>query len=304
MLIKDTYLDEETSLILSSLDQTLKKFWSTKELRKYRTGDFSQARVLANSLAELEMFRYMIEATPRTAAEMHMLVGANLLPGILSSTLLALRAITDNVVREEIALKSPRAAISSFNIVPAADEADYVIVGESLARRDDVLLSVMESLDPTMKLCKVTFKRSQLSPWNRDELGLGVASQLVGHAEEALRMTIEYSRVRKAFDRPIGSFQAIKHRLVDDAISLELVKSLVLKATEDKSMTEAALFLAMKKVPKIITDSIQTYGGMGFTDDVDLHLHLRRALTLTKIAEPMVGKILDNFRMQHKYDIH
>jgi alkylation response protein AidB-like acyl-CoA dehydrogenase len=123
-----------------------------------------------------------------------------------------------------------------------------------------------------------------------------VAFEQVGGSEACLHMARDYAMERFAFGRPIASFQAIKHKLADVYVALELARSnayygawalsdggseLPLAAAAARVSATEAYHLASK-------ENIQTHGGVGFTWDFDCHLYYRRAkhLALTLGAAP------------------
>jgi alkylation response protein AidB-like acyl-CoA dehydrogenase len=98
-------------------------------------------------------------------------------------------------------------------------------------------------------------------------------------------MTVEYAKVRRQFGHPIGSFQAIKHRLADALVDVEAMRSCTYYAawcvaTHD---SEASLAASMAKAwcsdasQRVMASGMQVHGGIGFTWDHDLHLFLKRA---------------------------
>ncbi|RMD82844.1 MAG: acyl-CoA dehydrogenase [Candidatus Dadabacteria bacterium] len=112
-----------------------------------------------------------------------------------------------------------------------------------------------------------------------------LAAEMCGLAGRALEMSVEYAKVREQFGRPIGSFQAIQHKLADMKVGLENARSLVYYAAWalDCGAPDARLAAAMAKAyasdvcPAIIADAVQVHGGIGFTWEHDLHLYLKRA---------------------------
>jgi len=111
---------------------------------------------------------------------------------------------------------------------------------------------------------------------------IALAAECVGGAQACLDMTLEYTGQRVQFDRPIASFQAIKHRCADMFILIEAARSAVYYAAtaapEDK--TEAALIAkayASDAFFKVAGDAIQLHGGIGFTWEYPLHFFFKRA---------------------------
>lgn len=117
-----------------------------------------------------------------------------------------------------------------------------------------------------------------------DDIAVALCAETVGACEAALQMAVEYSKVRVQFDRPIGSFQAIRHKIVDMLHNLELARVGAHYAAwaSDTEDADRAVAAAMAKgfvgeaATMITAESIQVHGGVGFTWDVDCHLHYRR----------------------------
>ncbi len=116
-----------------------------------------------------------------------------------------------------------------------------------------------------------------------------VCCELVGLAEKALEMVVEYLKVRVQFDRPIGVFQALQHRCADLMVGVELAKSLAYYAcyTTEKGLPDGPVALAMAQAycsemaRHTMSEGVQLFGGIGFTWEHDLHLYQRRAISLS-----------------------
>jgi alkylation response protein AidB-like acyl-CoA dehydrogenase len=119
------------------------------------------------------------------------------------------------------------------------------------------------------------------------------AAMLCGVLEAARDMAADYARTRVQFGRPIGAFQAIKHRCADAALAAELCWSQLLYATEALQSGAAdaqfhvlsAKLLAGDEALKAARFNIQAHGGMGFTDDVNAHRLLKRAHVLHQLFD-------------------
>jgi alkylation response protein AidB-like acyl-CoA dehydrogenase len=115
-----------------------------------------------------------------------------------------------------------------------------------------------------------------------------MAFEQVGNAQAALDMACAYARERYAFGRPIGSFQAIKHKLAEVYVALELARSnayygawaLNSEAAELPIAAAVARIAACDAGWLATKENIQTHGGMGFTWAFDCHLFYRRAKLL------------------------
>jgi alkylation response protein AidB-like acyl-CoA dehydrogenase len=117
-----------------------------------------------------------------------------------------------------------------------------------------------------------------------DDVGIALCAESVGACDRALRMATEYAKARVQFGRPIASFQAIKHKIVDMLHQLELARVATHYAAwasdADDPEREAAAAIAKSVVGEaaamITAENIQVHGGVGFTWDVDCHLLFRR----------------------------
>ena len=117
---------------------------------------------------------------------------------------------------------------------------------------------------------------------------VGAAATLLGVMARALEMTLEYVRTRHAFNRPIGAFQALQHRMADMMLKTESTRSAVYRAAWcfDTSDADTALACAAAKAYAgdasrlVCNEAIQMHGGIGFTWELDLHFYFKRAKTL------------------------
>lgn len=119
-----------------------------------------------------------------------------------------------------------------------------------------------------------------------DHAVTGIAVELVGTAQRALDMSVAYAGERTQFGRPIGSFQAVKHKCVDMMVQVECARSLAYYAAwaVSEHAAEARSAVPMAKAycgdmgKSVTSEAIQVHGGVGFTWEHDLHLLHRRAL--------------------------
>ncbi|MBJ7439524.1 MAG: acyl-CoA/acyl-ACP dehydrogenase [Sphingopyxis sp.] len=120
-----------------------------------------------------------------------------------------------------------------------------------------------------------------------DRIAILTAFEQVGGARASLDMAVGYARDRYAFGRAIASFQAIKHKLADVYVALELARSnayygvWALENEDDLPVAASAARLAATEAYSLAAkENIQVHGGMGFTWEADCHLHYRRAREL------------------------
>ena len=112
------------------------------------------------------------------------------------------------------------------------------------------------------------------------------AAEAVGAASAALDLAIQYAKEREQFGRPIGAYQAVQHILAEAHVLRETSWSAVLYAAAalDEEMADAAEATTVAKAyvsraaRTVVESALQVFGGIGFTWEHDLHLHLRRVL--------------------------
>lgn len=118
-----------------------------------------------------------------------------------------------------------------------------------------------------------------------DQAAAAVTAETIGAAEGALRLTVDYARERVQFGSPIGRFQGVKHPLAEMYVDVESFKSLLYYAAWclDHGEPEAARFVSMAKAyageayARIGIDGVQLHGGVGYTWEYDVQLHLKRS---------------------------
>ncbi|MER8046109.1 acyl-CoA dehydrogenase family protein [Streptomyces sp. NPDC094032] len=109
---------------------------------------------------------------------------------------------------------------------------------------------------------------------------VALAAEAVGAARAALDRTVEYVGTREQFGRPVGSFQAVKHRLADLLVQVESARSLTFCAALDDAEPEAgalALAQALDALRAAAAETVQLHGGIGITWEHDAHLYFKRA---------------------------
>ncbi|MFC9493077.1 acyl-CoA dehydrogenase family protein [Streptomyces sp. NPDC056982] len=114
----------------------------------------------------------------------------------------------------------------------------------------------------------------------RDLACTALAAEQTGAATRALADTIQYAKGRVQFGRPIGSFQAVKHRIADLHVQLEAARSLALAAAHSNAaphLAAAAKAACSQAYEHVAGEMIQLHGGIGITWEHEAHRHLKRA---------------------------
>jgi alkylation response protein AidB-like acyl-CoA dehydrogenase len=197
-------------------------------------------------------------------------------------------------------------------LVPFGGVADVMLTAVSVEAGDGVALALVEpvdqgvsrapipGLDPTMRMTSVRLSGVHLGADRIvGDAGCGrpilervlraastaLALQAVGGAGRVLEMAVEYAKVRHQFGKPIGSFQAIKHKCADMMVEYETTRSgacyaawAVATGAPDATMAAAmAKALCTEMFPFVSGEAIQVHGGIGFTWEHDLHFYFKRA---------------------------
>jgi alkylation response protein AidB-like acyl-CoA dehydrogenase len=184
----------------------------------------------------------------------------------------------------DVLLVSARSELGVCLFVVAADSA-------GLTR------TALPVLDPTRPLARLEFDGAAarllgaeghadaVLAHTFDRAILAVAAEALGGADYCMEMSLEYAQNRVAFGRPIGGFQAIKHKLADLYLEIEFARSAVHRAAEAADVDQTKLpELASLALPHCVetfalaaTETIHLHGGIGFTWEHDAHLCFRRA---------------------------
>jgi alkylation response protein AidB-like acyl-CoA dehydrogenase len=119
---------------------------------------------------------------------------------------------------------------------------------------------------------------------------IALSAELLGVMEKAKEITLDYMRIRKQFGKLIGSFQALQHQAANIYIRIEALRSLVFQiaANNDPYRIDPALAIAAKAKASedalaVTQACIQLHGAIGFTDEHDIGLYLKRAMLLSSL---------------------
>ena len=97
-------------------------------------------------------------------------------------------------------------------------------------------------------------------------------------------MTVAYSKERVQFGRQIGSFQALKHRMADMLVLVEMTRSASWAAASGELVTATAAAYCVDALQKVAAETIQLHGGIAITREHDAHLVFKRAHALTQLV--------------------
>ena len=200
---------------------------------------------------------------------------------------------------------APDGASANLALVLARDDADRPVL--ALAELEGVARTAEASIDPSRPSAGFAFDNSPAEPlggededgWSLlrrvlDRAAVLASFEQLGTAQRAFDLTREQILDRHAFGRPIGSFQAIKHRMADLYATLEIARSNCwfaawALANDDPGLALAACTARVAATEACIEASVemvQLFGGAGFTWELDCHLFYRRARNLALALGP------------------
>ena len=158
--------------------------------------------------------------------------------------------------------------------------------------RSELTLRPVAGLDPRMGLFEVTAEAARPSAppqvlttsWSEAVAlaRLALAHELIGASRTMLEMARTHALERVQFGVPIASFQAVRHRLADTLVAIEMAAAVTEAAWLDRTETSALLAKATAgREARVVTKHCQqVLAGIGFTTEHDLHLYVRRVLVL------------------------
>ncbi|MFC0847711.1 acyl-CoA dehydrogenase family protein [Streptomyces noboritoensis] len=188
--------------------------------------------------------------------------GRALLPGPLIATQLA-AGLVEGAAEGATVVTAP-----DGGLVEWLAEADVV-------RGDATGAEPIRSADPLTPLHRLPGGGAGGSP----ERALLTAAEQLGSAGRSTELAAQYAREREQFGQPIGAFQAVKHLCAQMLVRTEVARAAVYAAavTGDPVEIAGAKLLADEAAVRCARDCLQVYGGMGFTWEAEVHLHLKRA---------------------------
>ncbi|HEY9281549.1 MAG TPA: acyl-CoA dehydrogenase [Eoetvoesiella sp.] len=241
-------------------------------LEKIADGSFIIGTAWQHRLGQLEP-EYQANSVPVNDGLIVDAVFTNVMPADGADGWLVVAGVQNEAVLAWIPASQEGVAVQSLKRVDGSSAgtltltACQVSADQVLARGSDVLTCVSTSLD----LARIA-----------------LSAQLLGVARQAFDTTLEYMGVRVQFGKPIGSFQSLQHRMVDAYIQIQLLDYAIAQAIELSTQDSAALAMQASRL-KVRADqaaslvtrlAVQIHGGMGYSDESDVGLGLKRALGL------------------------
>ncbi len=295
-------LDEQQRDFAASIDAALAAADVPGAVRAWADGDTTPGRKVWAQLADLGVTALVVQekfdgigAHPVDLVVAAERLGRWCVPGPVTESIAVAPVLLANDDRSAaLAAGELIATVALPPQVPRAVDADaagLILLAADGQVRDAMAGDQHESVDPSRKLFDVT---ASGDPQSADvarayEFGaLATAAQLVGAGQALLDASVEYAKQRTQFGRAIGTYQAIKHKLADVHIAVELARPLVYGAalalgdeTPDAARDVSAAKVAAADAGLLAARSaLQTHGAIGFTAEHDLSLWLLRVQAL------------------------
>jgi alkylation response protein AidB-like acyl-CoA dehydrogenase len=217
-------------------------------------------------------------------------LGRALVPSPLLGTILAELALLAAPEPDAETLEGLAAGTSIGALVL---DADYVLNGDIA----DVVVAAVDgdvhrwtrftaqpvvTMDPTRRLARVQPEQTASlgpDPGLADIAAILLAAEQIGAAGRCLELTVEYAKSRVQFGRPIGSFQALKHRMADLYVKVAAARAVVNDACDEPTPSNAATarLAATEALNTVAAEGIQLHGGIAITWEHDMHLYFKRA---------------------------
>lgn len=215
-----------------------------------------------------------------------------------------------DVLRGQVTLVQGAPAASAFVVLAQRDGTPVLLLADAVP--DSVTVAAQQAFDRSATVGTVAFDRAAATVLAEGDAVeeaaiatlptalLALGADAVGVASRALALAVEWAGQREQFGRPIGSFQAVSHRLADAAVALEGARNQILgvaasvggsaaqptgpQAEDLDAMVDLAVASALDAAVDATEGGIQVLGGIGFTWEHPAHLLLRRARADAAIA--------------------
>lgn len=211
------------------------------------------------------------------------------------------RDLADAIVAGETGVCAALPSGDSLLLIERGDASLALVFGDrelTLAELDGVDTEAVAALGHGTPLQRVARGRPSEIARSSDEALLAaadllVSAQLLGVAEAARDLAVEYAKVRRQFGQPIGGFQAIKHHCADMAVAAEMASAqldMAALAMRDRASEAAFQIAALRRLAERAAffnarTAVQVHGGMGFSAEADVHHCLKQAHLLSRLGQ-------------------
>jgi alkylation response protein AidB-like acyl-CoA dehydrogenase len=226
-------------------------------------------------------------------------LGKGLVPTPLLGTTLAELALlaADEPDADSLAKLAEGSSIGAVVFDPGyvvnGNVADVVVAAQDgrLTRWTEFSVHPVTAMDPTRRLASLEPKDTAelgADPGIADIAAILLAVEQIGAASRCLDLTVAYTKERVQFGRPIGSFQALKHRMADLYVKVQSARAVVNDAVAAPTPTSAALarVCATEAFTAVAGEAIQMHGGIAITWEHDIQLYFKRAHGSAQLLGP------------------
>lgn len=168
----------------------------------------------------------------------------------------------------------PFGQISGIGLATSLDATGEIVPDES---------SVADDYAPSL-LGAIGTASTRLTREAGRELAVVWAAEAAGRAQSVLKHAVEFVQEREQFNRPVGSFQAVKHHLANAHIASEMAETSAIWASLSPEDSGRAVGQAFREAQKSMHSALQTFGGLGFTWEMGVHFSLRHVAALRELA--------------------
>ncbi|MFC4565909.1 acyl-CoA dehydrogenase family protein [Nocardiopsis mangrovi] len=296
-------LDAEQELFAATLDRMLGRAGTPAAVRAWASGDHGRGADVWRALAEAGVFALAAPGSgggpgplPVELVTAMIEAGRHAVPGPVAEAVAACLLLGDPERVAAIAAGALVPTLAHPPLVPFALDADAAglvlhLDGGRLHTAVPVRPAApLRSLDPARRLWAVrSADRLPLGPRAASAVPMGVlavAAQALGAGLRLVADTVAYARTRHQFGRPIGEFQAVQHRLADAHTALEFARPLLYGAAlamgtpDERRDVSAAKAAASDAAYAAARAALQVHGAIGYTDDHDVSLWIRKARAL------------------------
>ncbi|WP_328872118.1 acyl-CoA/acyl-ACP dehydrogenase [Streptomyces sp. NBC_00287] len=261
-------LTEDQRALKAGMRELLERRFGAAELRAATVDEPRLDRALWRELGEAGFFALCVPEADGG-------VGLGLPEAVLAFEEAGRALLPGPLIATHLAAGTVPGAAGGETIVTAVDAG----LVEWLAQADVILGDTagavpLRSMDPLTPLHRVVDK-GEANPL----AVLLTAAEQLGTATRACELAVQHARTREQFGQPIGAFQAVKHLCADMLVRAETARVAVYAAAVTSAPADiaAARLLADEAAVRGARDCLQVHGGMGFTWECEVHLHLKRA---------------------------
>jgi len=172
-------------------------------------------------------------------------------------------------------------ATQSGGLIPQGEAAALVLTRAGLQARAQIAVT---GLDDFAASCPVSLAAEAQGAVSSRLLAVLLAAEALGAASQALALTLDYVKQRVQFERPVATFQAVKHILAGAHVKLEQARSAVTAMCATKEPRADLLAMTFEWLLRIAEDCVQAHGGIGYTWEAAPHRYYRHILALHRCA--------------------